>query len=157
MPDDDPDDRHIDPPTLPSEEAMGTTISRMTRPFVMVGPLMVMILVPAFLYGLQSRRVAQEADDVFVAALAPTADGSGVEFEPSLLCDPGDAATMTTTFTRLDLDGDNHKSSVNGLGFDSVTIDLQGQIDEATADSDDISIHLRGVAGRWCITDVSHS
>ncbi|MDH4278045.1 MAG: hypothetical protein OEW83_08175 [Acidimicrobiia bacterium] len=138
-----------------SEDEMGTHPSRLVRPFVLAAPLMILVLLPALLYGQRSRDVAAEADRALVDSFAPTADDTAVALDPEMLCDPSSAATLTTTFTEIDVDGDNHKSSVTGLGFDTVTVDLKGWIDEPSGPNmDDIIIRLERSGGGWCVADV---
>lgn len=134
---------------------MGNQLSRLAKPFLLAAPLMVAALLPAAVYGRRSADVAAEADRALVGSLAPTDDGSAVVIDPELLCDPSSAASMTTTFTELDLSGDNHKASVTGLGFDAVTVDLKGWVGEPSGpDKDDIAIRLEKVGGQWCVAGV---
>ena len=143
-------------PTPAGEDEMGTHLSRLAKPFLLAAPLMLVAVVPAAIYGQRSRDVAAEADRALVAALAPTADGAAVVLEPEMLCDPAAAATMITTFAEIDIDGDSHKSSVSGLGFDAVIVDLKGWIGQPSGrDKDDIVIRLERSDGGWCVADIN--
>lgn len=145
-------------PVPPSEEDMGTHLSRLAKPFALAAPLMMVALVPAALYGQRSNDVASEANRALLGSFAPTGNGSAVVLAQEALCDPSAAATSTTSFTEIDLGGDNHKSSVSGLGFDTVTVDLEGWVGEPSgSDKDDITIRLKRSDDGWCVADVTTS
>ena len=119
---------------------------------------MVAVLLPAFLYGQRSRQVATDADRYLLSSLTTAADGAVVTLDPMSFCDPVTAELVTTTFVELNLDGDNHKASVTGLGFDRVTVDLKGWVEEPSttpaASEDDIIIDLQRRSDEWCVTDL---
>ncbi len=142
-------------PRPPNEEEMGTHLARLAKPFVLAAPLMVAALLPAAFYGQRSRDVAAEADRALVGSFTPTGSGSAVALDSKAFCEPNDAATMTTMFTEIDIGGDNHKSSVNGLRFDTVTVDLEGWVGEPSGqDKDNIKILLQRADGGWCVANV---
>lgn len=138
----------------PSENEMGSHLSRLARPFVLAIPLMVGTLLPAALYGERSREVAADADRALVGSLAPTVDGAAVSLDPQMLCDPADADSLDTTFSELDLSGDNHKASVSGLGFDTVNVDVKGLVQGSPGPKNDITIRLERASRGWCVVDV---
>ncbi len=145
-----------DTPASPvSEDEMGTHPSRLAKPFILAAPLMAAALIPAVIYGQRSRDVAAEADRALVASLAPAADDTAVALDPDALCDPAAASEMTMTFSEIDLDADNHKASVTGLGFDAVIVDLKGWVDEPSGtNADDIIIRLERSGTGWCVAGV---
>ena len=99
--------------------------------------------------------MAAEADRALIGSLVSTGDDTAMTIDPEMLCDPSAAATLATTFTEIDVSGDGHKASVTGLGFDSVTVDLKGWVDEPSGpDRDDIMIRLERAGNRWCVADV---
>lgn len=146
-------------PVPPNEEEMGPHLARLGKPFVLAAPLMVAALLPAAFYGQRSRDVAAEANRALVDSFTPTGGGSAVVLDSEAFCKPSDAATTATTFNEIDIGGDNHKSSVNGLGFDTVTVDLEGWVDEPSGqdkdrDRDSITFLLERSDGAWCVAEV---
>ena len=142
-------------PVPPSGDELGSQLMRVAKPFALAGPLMAITLVPAIWYGQRSRDVAAEADRALVASLTAVDDGQTIELDPRALCEPTATERLTTGFTDLDLGADNHKASVTGLGFDTVTVDVKGRVDQPSgSDPDDITFRLRRVDDGWCVADV---
>ncbi len=153
---------------------MGSQLSRLARPFALAAPLIVVTLVPATLYGLRSQSVADQADRFLVTALGLVDDGPAMALDPGALCDPASVSTMPIDFAAIDVDGDSHKASVTGIGFDAVRVDMVGRLpgpsaatqdDAAVPDGtatqgdiavpDDIVFRLERSDGGWCVDEVS--
>ena len=141
------------------------TIKRLSKPLLLLAPLAFIIVVPAAVYGFQSRVVAAEANDALIGALVQDESG-GFSVDTAFLCRPEDDAKLTTEFADLGVDEQTHKYSVSGIGFSTVVVDLKGWSDRPDQsgsptpagteldERDDIALEVELFDDRWCVFDV---
>jgi hypothetical protein len=135
---------------------------RLLKPILLVSPLALLLVIPAFVYGLSSNRAAAEADAALVAAVMT--DEKGLTVDPSFVCSNALVNRGILSFATLNVGASAQKSSLSGFGFDEAVVDLRGRLNgpetaiegEAAGGDDEtnITVHLRHYEGHWCLYDL---
>ena len=142
---------------------------RLLTPLVLVSPLILLLAIPAAVYGWASTQAASTAKSAVLAAVENR--GELWLVDEAFLCADNLAAPEDLRFTSLNINEPEHRASLSTVGFDEAVIDLRGTVAESMEPGSEggdgsvgsvgdrptpthVELHLQRQSDVWCLYDV---
>lgn len=142
---------------MASLSSLTSLMRRLLTPIFLVSPLIVLLLVPALVYGVSSDRAADAANQAMVRSL--TTGDDQVSISREFVCAQSTVDTTSLEFTSLRVNAPNQKTSLSTVGFDQAVVTMKGWATNSaksasTTSPDSVTAYLHQQDGEWCLYEL---